>query len=339
MSDNMQQSGEHNTGEDFSTGNFLNKQATQDVLVVGARSKVAEAITRVLTPNPEYRLHFISTNAQTAQISERHFLYSADFTNKRSLKELCMKIRPQFVINCAAMTNVDACETEREQAWRVNVQGVENLVRICKIYDAHLIHFSTDYVFDGSTGPYTEQDLPNPISYYGRTKLAGENAILSEHIAHTILRVNVLYGATRELKQDFVIWLISRFALGAVSKEKPLTIVDDQYSNPTLIDDLGVVVDKILRSRKTGLYHLGGADYLNRFEFAKIIAGVYGFDQSLIVPMKTEALKQPAPRPLRGGLVTLKAQTDFSMQFAGVESGLYAMRRMLQSFGHHEWKL
>jgi dTDP-4-dehydrorhamnose reductase len=115
--------------------------------------------------------------------------------------------------------------------------------------------------------------------------------------------------------------------------------VDDQYSNPTLIDDLGVVVDKIIRSRKIGLYHCGGADYVHRLDFAKIIAKIYGFDDSLILPMKTAELKQPAPRPLMGGLITLKAQTDFSMQFAGIESGLYAMRRMLQSFGHHQWKV
>ncbi len=324
---------------DYSDSNFI------DVVVIGARSKVAEAILRVLAPNPEYRLHFVSSQAQSDSYQQSHgsdkrlFLYAADFTDKRSLKELFMSIRPQFIINCAAMTNVDGCESDREQAWRVNVQGVENLVRLCKIYDAHLIHFSTDYVFDGLAGPYGEHDTPNPISYYGRTKLAGENAIRSESIAYTILRVNVLYGATRELKQDFVMWLISRFALGSVSPEKPLTIVDDQYSNPTLIDDIGVVVDKILRTRKTGLYHLGGADYLNRFEFAKIIAKVYGFDESLILPMKTEELNQPAPRPLMGGLITLKAQTDFSMQFVGVESGLYTMRRMIQNFGHHEWKI
>jgi dTDP-4-dehydrorhamnose reductase len=194
-------------------------------------------------------------------------------------------------------------------------------------------------VFDGTSGPYSEEDTPHPISYYGKTKLAGENAIRTASVPHTILRVNVLYGATHDLKQDFVIWLLSRFTMGMVNQETPLRIVDDQYSNPTLIDDLGVVVDKIIRSRKIGLYHCGGADYVHRLDFAKIIAKIYGFDDSLILPMKTAELKQPAPRPLMGGLITLKAQTDFSMQFAGIESGLYAMRRMLQSFGHHQWKV
>lgn len=304
----------------------------QTILVVGAGSKSAEAIGRVLAMSDHsHRLLWLTSGTSQSVIPNNETIFQGDFTNRKEIKELCLHLQPNIIINTAAYTNVDGAETDRQKAWLVNVTGVENLVAVCRLTDAHLIHFSTDYIFDGEHGPYIETDRPNPLGYYGKTKMAGENACIGGNIDYTVIRTNVLYGATTTLKQDFVIWTLKKLA-----ESKPFSVVNDQFSNPTFIDDLGYLVDKILRSRTKGIFHAGGADWVSRFEFAIMIAKVFREDIKLITPITTNELHQAAPRPMRGGVIPFKAETTFGIKFSGIESGLLAMRRQLQVVGHQE---
>jgi len=320
---------------------FLNSETMtispdkQTILIIGAASKSAEAIGRVLSMSHyPFRIFWITSGTTPFVIPNNETIFQADFTNRKEIKELCLQLQPNFILNTAAYTNVDRAETERQKSWQVNVIGVENLVAVCRLTDAHLIHFSTDYIFDGAHGPYMETDKPNPLGYYGKTKVAGENVCIGGNIDYTLIRTNVLYGATKDLKQDFVMWTLKKLAEG-----KCFSVVNDQFSNPTFIDDLGYLVDKIIRSRVKGIFHAGGADWISRYEFAKIIAKIFREDASLIVPISTDDLQQIAPRPMRGGVITLKAETTFGMRFSGIESGLLAMRRQLQIAGHHNWTI
>jgi dTDP-4-dehydrorhamnose reductase len=174
--------------------------------------------------------------------------------------------------------------------------------------------------------------LPHPLGYYAKTKLAGENVCVGGNIDYTVIRTNVLYGATQDLKPDFVLWVLKKLA-----EKKPFGIVNDQFSNPTLIDDLGYLVEKILHVRAKGIFHAGGADWCSRYDFARMIAKVFKFDPDLIQPISTAELHQAAPRPMRGGVISFKAETQFGIRFSGIESGLLTMRRQLQIAGHHEW--
>lgn len=313
----------------------LPQNEIQKILIVGAGSKTAEAINRVLAmSHTKYSLFWLTSGVFSNIIPNNETIFQSDFTNRKDVKEICQRLHPNFIINTAAYTNVDKAEVERQQAWQVNVTGVENLVSVCRLLDAHLIHFSTDYVFDGEHGPYSEMDTPNPLSYYAKTKMAGENACIGGNIDYTVIRTNVLYGATKALKQDFVIWTLKKLAEG-----KRFTVVNDQYSNPTLIDDLGYLVEKIIRNRSKGMFHAGGADWVSRFDFAKMIAKVFREDESFIVPISTTELGQTALRPMRGGVIPYKAETTFGMKFSGIESGLVTMKRQLQIAGFHEWAL
>ena len=137
-----------------------------------------------------------------------------DITNKGDVKSLVTSFRPDIIVNAAAMTNVDVCETQRELAWKVNVVGVENLVEVARRLNSLLIQISTDYVFDGKNGPYKETDRANPVNYYGKTKLAGENVILAGGISSAILRTIVVYGTGINVKNNFALWVISSLREG-----------------------------------------------------------------------------------------------------------------------------
>lgn len=257
-----------------------------------------------------------------------------DITSRKDVKELCLRLKPDFIVHTAAFTNVDACETERQKAWLVNVQSVEYLVQASRLMDAHLVHFSTDYVFDGHAGPYAESAIPNPLGYYAKTKLASENVCLTSSIDCTIIRTNVLYGPTQSLKPDFVMWVLGKLAEG-----KPFSVIDDQYSNPTLIDDLAHLVEKIIQSRQKGIFHTGGSNWENRYQTARRVATIFKLNADLISPTNSASLHQAALRPMKGGLIPLKAETTFGIKFSSLESGLLMTRRHLQQFGHRQWML
>lgn len=296
-------------------------QNSHRILIIGAKSKTAQALIRLITAETSWQIILVSSSYETFHQTGSISYYPIDYSQPKELKNIFLKELPTIVINAAAMTNVDKCETEHKSAWEANVTLVEYIARMCKITDAHLIHFSTDYIFDGAKGPYSENDIPNPISYYGKTKLASENACKAATVSHTIIRTNVVYGFSAYYSKDFVEWTLSNLEEG-----KPFGVVTDQISNPTLTDDIALAVIKIIRKKREGTFNIGGADWLSRFDFARAIATVFHLDDTLIKPILTESLHQKARRPLKGGLLTLKAQTDLQMNFATVQAGLSTLR-------------
>ena len=235
-----------------------------------------------------------------------------------------MNFFPDYVINTAAFTNVDKSETEKETAWKVNVNGVENIALYSWTIDAHMIHMSTDYIFDGKRGPYSENDKPNPIGYYGRSKLASENSIRTSGVRFTIIRTNILYGPVKYGRPDFVKWVIDSLKDG-----NKIRIVTDQIGNPTFIDDLVGAIHKIIEFKKEGIYNIGGAELLSRFDFTKRIAKYFALDENLILPVLTEELNQTAPRPLNSGLITLKAGTELGFKARSIEGTFALIRKEL----------
>lgn len=292
------------------------------ILIVGAGSKTAEAVQRILRTETPYELYTVGRSTVT---TNENGAFQADFTHRKEIKEVCMKIRPSVIINTAAYTNVDGCEEQKQEAWTVNVKGVENLVQMCRLFDAHLIHFSTDYIFDGEKGPYTEEDIPHPLGYYGKTKLASENVCKAGHIPYTIIRTNVVYGALEATSGDFVRWLLEK-----LKNMEKVRIVNDQYSNPTFVDDLGYAIERIIKRKRLGIYNIAGVNWVSRWEFALKVATMFGYDTELIDPISTQELHQKAARPRLGGLVTLKAETDLRMKMTTIENGLAALKQRLQ---------
>ena len=247
-----------------------------------------------------------------------------DITNREQVKKIVYDFCPDYIVNAAAFTNVDKSETEREQAWKVNVKAVEYIAEAARVIDAHLIHISSDYIFNGKNGPYSENTIPNPIGYYGRTKLASENALKISGAIYTILRTNVLYGTAPDSRPDFVKWVVE-----SLRNKKNIRVVIDQINNPTFIDDLVQAISKIIEFGRTGIYHIGGREFLSRFEFTNIIADYFHLDKSLVTPITTEELNQRAKRPLKSGLITLKAETELGYKPHLIPEALEEMKREL----------
>lgn len=266
----------------------------------------------------------LATSVEEKSVIDSVDYVSSDVKDRDEIKKVIYDYCPDFVVHTAAFTNVDLSEKMREEAWKINVKGVEYIAEAARAIDAHIIHISTDYVFDGKDGPYSENAKPNPVGYYGRTKLASENALRISGTFFTILRTNVLYGIAHNSRPDFVRWVVN-----SLNKKEKIRIVKDQINNPTFIDDLVQGINKIIEFKKTGIYNIGGKEYLSRYDFTLRIADYFNLDKKLITPITTEELNQPARRPLKSGLITLKAETELGYKPHTISESLAAMKKEL----------
>jgi dTDP-4-dehydrorhamnose reductase len=301
------------------------------VLIVGSNGLLGQKVVELLVRGSGYSLVLASMEPKPLRELISVEYHQLDITSKKDVRDLAGRTEPRVIINCAAMTNVDACETEREAAWKINVGGVENLAEAARRTGARLYHVSTDYVFDGKNGPYAEDDRPDPLSYYGKTKLASENALRTSGLEYFIARTMVLYGYAAGVKPNFALWLIQ-----SLGQKTAVRVVDDQWGNPTLVDDLAYGIVRAVELGKTGVYHIAGRDIVSRYEFAVRLARFFGYNPALIKPVKTADLAQPAPRPLRSGLVTLKAETELGITPATIEQGLAVLKSQLSRTANWE---
>jgi dTDP-4-dehydrorhamnose reductase len=273
------------------------------IIIVGANGMLGQRLIEFYTRFSDVEL--LATSVEDKSVFNDIDYIQSDISNRSEIKKVIYDFCPDFIINAAAYTNVDKSEIERELAWKINVKGVEYLSETARVIDSHLLHISTDYIYDGKNGPYVENDAPNPLGYYGRTKLASENALRISGCKNTIIRTNVLYGTAKFSRPDFVKWVVD-----SLRAKKEIKIVDDQVNNPTFIDDLVEGINKIVELRKEGVYNIGGSVFLNRYDFTILIADYFNLDKTLIKRIKTEELNQPARRPLKSGLITIKAQSE-----------------------------
>ncbi len=248
-----------------------------------------------------------------------------DITDRRLLTESILNFYPHYLINTAAMTDVDDCEENKEQCWKINVQAVNNLVYAARKIGTKIIHLSTDYIFDGNHGPYSENDVSSPLGYYGKSKLASENVLHASDLDYAIVRTMVLYGAGINVRPNFVTWLIS-----ALKNKQQLTIVTDQIGSPTLADDLAAAILKIIELNKWDTFHVSGSEIIDRYRFALKIAEIFGLDESLVSPITTAELKQKAPRPLNSGLIVDKATSELGINLSNIEDGLKIFKKQFR---------
>ena len=283
------------------------------IIITGANGLLGQALVKTL--EGKHELLATARNASFA-IPEMSVNYqSMDITDWNATRDLVGAFQPDVIINAAAYTNVDGCETHREECWRANVKGVENLARAARRNMAQLVHVSTDYIFDGENGPYDETHPPNPLGYYGKAKLASENTVRMTGIPYAIIRTNVVYGVGAGVKNNFFLWVYNSLKSG-----KNINVVTDQFNNPTLAEDLAIGIQLLIEKSKYGIFNIAGEPYLNRFDFACKIAEVFGFSQDLIHPVTSDALVQASPRPMRGGLVIDKAKRELDYHPRSLEN-------------------
>lgn len=294
------------------------------IAILGAGGKVGEALYKILSRELEAEFVLFTTESKLIIEDYKDTIIRIDVTNKSLLKDELYNYNPEVIINCIAFTNVDLCETEKKLAWELNTTLVENLMNISKVLGSHFITFSTDYIFNGNKGPYTELDKPDPLNYYGKSKLAAENIIIGNYDKYTIIRTNLVYGYSSYNKGDFIKWIVS-----SLQQNKDLYIVDSLYANPTLTDDIAEAVMQIILKSTYGIYNIAGCTYLDRLSIAKEVAKVFNLDETLIHKTEISELKQKAIRPIKGGLVILKAQAELGIHLSTLESGLINLKLQL----------
>lgn len=245
-----------------------------------------------------------------------------DITDEKDVLNKIESLSPDLVVHPAALTNVDYCEDHQEEAYRINAQGTLNMVKACEKIDSKLIYVSTDFVFDGTEGSYKETDKTNPISYYGLSKLKGEEFVQESDIKSAIVRVSVLYGWHENF--NYVMWVIDE-----LKKGNNINIVTDEYNSPTYAENAAEAILKIFSKNKEGIYHIAGDERINRFDFAKNIARVFELDETLINPIKSEDLIRKARRPLDSSLSVEKAKNDLNFKFFKTTEGLKEMKKVI----------
>ena len=217
-----------------------------------------------------------------------------DITNSTNVKNVICEWNPDIILNCAAFTNVDKAENNKSLAHKVNVEGLNNLIKYSK-KNTKIINISSDYVFDGIKGDYDELSLPNPINYYGKTKHEADNILMSSNRKYLIFRINGLFSSTNN--NNFFNWVYK-----SLQKNIKINVVLDQISNPTYVNDLvKIIIDSIILNVDV-LYNYGTNNNVSKFKFANLIAKNYKFNQELINPVYTCDLNQIASRPLNTNL-------------------------------------
>ena len=245
-----------------------------------------------------------------------------NITDENEVKSVFGKVKPNVVVHTAAETNVDECETHKEHALKVNADGTKNLAEACNQIGARILYISTDYVFDGEKGFYTEEDHPNPVNHYGLTKLKGEKYVQELCSSFAILRTSVLYGVHPQ-KPNFAKWIIT-----ALKEGKSIHVVEDHYNSPTLADNLAEAIVEIIGRELEGLYHTAGNERISRYEFALKIAEAFDLEASLVKPVKMDDLKGwKAKRPKDSSLCVDKVQKKIVTRLQDVTHGLKEMKK------------
>ncbi len=298
------------------------------LLVVGSTGLVGSKIASLA-----HAYEFETYNTHNARPS--HFPNSAklDITDLEATLALVAKIHPLAIINVAALTNVDYCETHKEEAERVNVGGPRNLARAAQQNSSRLVHVSTDSVFDGTRGRYTEDDLPNPINYYSKTKLESETSV-SQLSSYAISRPSVVYGwhvrAGGTPSGSTKAMNFGMFVLDKLGKSELLRAIRDQYNSPTFADNLAHALLRLARLTENGIFHTAGRSCLNRYEFALELARTFGYPPDLVQPVSSSEFDQVAQRPKNCCLRVEKAEKTLKMRFLTAQEGLMEMKKQAQ---------
>jgi len=273
------------------------------ILITGSNGLLGQKLLHKLIKDSSVQLIATSKGENRVSNKEDYTYFDLDITNNTAVAQLIASEKPQVVINTAAMTNVDLCEDEKKACDALNVDAVRYLADACAKIDAHLIQISTDFIFDGEDGPYKEEDEPNPLSYYGLSKLKSEQLLQTHSVKWTILRTIIVFGVGEKLtKGNIVLW-----AKGALEKGDPLNIIDDQFRAPTLADDLADICILAAKKKAFGIFNASGKDIMSIYEIVERIAKHYGNSIDNLNKISTATLKQKAGRPPKTGFILDKS--------------------------------
>lgn len=274
------------------------------LLITGSNGLLGQKIVDLCLAK---QIEFLATSSGANRNSKcpEHAYQVLDITDEEHIQTVLAQYQPTHIIHTAAMTNVDQCELHPEACDLVNRQAVLMLAKCCQKLGIHFQLLSTDFVFDGLAGPYTESDQPNPLSVYARSKVEGENIVQQlEGLSYSIVRTIIVYGRGEQLsRSNLILW-----AKEALEKGEPLQIVDDQFRAPTWADDLAWACVRICALDQTGMFHIAGPETLSIYQIVERVAAYYQLPITQVSKLSSATLQQPAKRPPHTGFVLDKAR-------------------------------
>ena len=296
------------------------------ILITGSNGMTGQKLIYELLKHKDIRIIATSIGSNRTREKNGYIYEPLDITNQEEVISIFTKYKPDAVINTAAFTNVDGCEKDHESCDKLNVFAVDYLIKECEKYNTHLVHISTDFVFDGEDGPYKETDIPNPLSYYAESKYKAEVLLEQSSIKWAIIRTIIIFGVVDDMnRSNVVLW-----TKNALEKGQTINVIDDQYRSPTLAEDLAAACVSAVLKGATGIYHISGKEIYCILDIAYKIADFFGLDKSHINPISSASLNQPAKRPPRTGFILDKAIKNLDYNPHSFEEGLQIVADQLK---------
>lgn len=274
------------------------------LLITGSNGLLGQKLVELLRKQANVDLIATARGVNRLPVTDGYTYASLDITVQEEVNAVFDQFKPEIVIHTAAMTNVDTCETDQEGCDLLNVDAVAFIIQACEKHNSYLCHLSTDFIFDGADGPYTEEGIANPISYYGESKLKAEQLLLASSIRWSIARTVLVYGIVPDMsRSNIVLWVKKSLEEG-----KTIQVVTDQFRTPTLAEDLAIGCWLLAKDEVEGIFNISGSDFLTPYEMAVMTADYYGLDKSLLQKADSSTFQQTAKRPARTGFVLDKAK-------------------------------
>lgn len=299
----------------------------QKILITGANGLLGQKLVYRLKSMGNFSC-IATAKGENRLVDQSGYDYiDMDITIQTRVDEVIRSVRPDCIIHTAAMTNVDACETDHDHCKKINIEAVRYLSEVCNELNIQLIHLSTDFILDGKEGPYDETAQPNPLSYYGWSKWEAEKIVEQMKSPWTIIRTVLVYGIVDNMSRSNIVLWVKK----SLEDKKDINVVNDQWRTPTLAEDLaeGCILAAIKKA--TGIYNISGSEMMNIFELACKVADHYGLDKSLIHPSDSSTLNQPAKRPPRTGFIIEKAKRDLGYQPTSFAESLKILDRQIKA--------
>jgi len=297
------------------------------ILLTGANGLVGQKIKAELAGISEVELTATSLHPEIHALNGPYTFETLDITSLSHLEDAIARYQPEVIINAAAQANVNACEQDRVFCRQVNTEAVMNMTHIVNRYGIHLIHLSTDFVFSGQKTDYSEEDLPDPLNYYGVAKKEAEDYIMEHARRWSIIRTILVYGYVPAMnRQNLVTWVYH-----SLKNQKPINVAQDQYRTPTLAEDLARACSQIARQHKEGIFHIAGRELMSVYQMAHRVAEYFNLDAGLITPVTSAWLNEPARRPPKSGFNLMKAEKMLQYIPHSFQEGLARLNRQLHN--------
>ena len=300
------------------------------ILITGSNGLLGQKIITALLKRNDVSVIATSVG-ENRLLNKKGYVYqSLDITDKTQVENIIKNSHPDVIINTAAMTNVDLCETKREECWAINVNAVQYMVDAISKHspNTHFIHLSTDFIFDGMKGSeYVETDVANPLSYYALSKNESEKIVQKSSIKWSIARTIIIYGIADNMsRSNLVLW-----AKDALTKGQKINVIDDQFRSPTLAEDLADGCILIVDKGAEGIFHLSGPTTYSIADLVYQVADFWKLDKSLIKISSSKGISQPAKRPPITGFRIDKAVNELGYHPRSFEEGLTMIREQLKA--------